>query len=567
VSWHYLLPEGARLQGTLRSREGVEPGPGTWRLTLLERSGEQRELASHATAALRDGREIAIDLDLAAHAGQMVGLQASFQSPAAGVEVEWGSPRIAGVRHDVSVPLGRSADPPNVLVVLFDTLRRDALSVYGNQQVRTPSADRLAGQGFVFEDASSNATWTKPSVASLWSGLRPSAHRTTLPASVLPEHAPYLPELMREAGYQTLVITANAYYAAEWGFDRGVDRMVDYYRERPRRLSELKTPERQAEEVWQRFLAPAFEGESETPLFAILHELDPHSPYEPVSPYDELYDFGYRGNLDSWQEKRPKDANRLIFAANRYGPWLEPADVRQLRALYHGEVSAMDTYLGRLLDRIEERGLRKRTLVVLLSDHGEQFFEHGIWGHGGSVHQEELGVPLIFSLPGVVPSGARSDVPVQLVDVMPTILDLVGVASPAGLHGRSLVPEMLAPGQRREVQPSFARSNLSTFHKGTPKVRIESSDSVRLGNWKLVRRSISRRRNVRVQYELYDLSRDPGESLDVWPTQPVVGHTLRQLLETRLRLDGEMSFEAQERPPEELSEEVLQNLRELGYIE
>jgi arylsulfatase A-like enzyme len=394
--------------------------------------------------------------------------------------------------------------------------------------------------------------------------MHPSAHKVLAAKSVLPDGVPYLPVLFSDAGYRTLAVSNNAHFSARYGFGRGFGEMFDYYLERQAVLIDYPSAKAQAEQVWNRFLGPAFQASGEEPVFAVLHEIDPHSPYQAPAPYSNLYDFGYSGNIDGW-EKRFSEHLLVFRLINDYGSWVSEEDKDQLRSLYKAEVSFVDEYFGALLEKLDESGRRDSTLIVFLSDHGEQLFEHDLWGHGNSLYQEELQVPLIFSLPGVLPEGGRSRALVQLADVAPTLLDLAGIQKPKGLQGRSLVPDMLgSPGVPAFPPPIFSWSNLTIYADAVNFYRSKKSLSVRLGRWKLLRTS-RRKGQVHVEYELYDLENDPGEERDRWAEERVVGHTLRQLIEAKTERDRLLDFPSE--PISEMDGGVLESLRELGYVE
>lgn len=575
ITWHYVLPEAPRLRGRVHWTGPPDERDVRWTLSWVAATGEERVLASHGAAELGGAGGVDLDLDLGARAGESVALVSSLLGPspaaasedAEGGRLVWERARLEGTRSVWVADAGGLRGRYNVLFVLFDTLRADHVAPYGSGAVRTPTLARLAETGFTFENAFANASWTRPSVVSLWTGLRPSAHRVVEPTTLVPEAAPYLPALLKQAGYVTLAVSNNAHFSPSFGFGRGYDRIVEYYRDRPRVLEQLPDPAAQADHVWSRYLGPAFESRGDRPVLAVLHEIDPHSPYEAPAPYAELYGFGYRGNIDGWNTGDFNEGLRMLRAVNEYGPWLEQADLRQMRAQYAAEVTFMDDYLARLLGHLETAGLREETLVVFLSDHGEQFYEHGAWGHGTSLYEEELRVPLIFSLPGVLPAGGRSRAHAQLIDVTPTVLDLLGLERPALVQGRSLLPDMLGGSAELEggALTTWARSNFTIHGRGTRFASSEEWQSVRHGDWKLLRHTQRRGGHAFHEYELYDLSRDPEEVLDRWGMEPVIGHALRQLLETRIERDAALDLEAG--TSEQMDPDVLQNLRELGYVE
>ena len=563
IAWHYTLPENPKLHVRIAWDLPSESKSLLWRWVVQDSAGGERVLAQRSLSGI--GKE-SLTLDLSSYAGKMVAVESLFSSTSesdAGAMITLDAPFIDGIRSS-SAPPPTPQHPYNVLIVLFDTLRPDHLEPYGSTSVRTPALKDFASTGFTFEQAHANASWTRPSIASLWTGLHPSAHRLAGQGNVLSASVPYLPEILSKNGYHTVSVSNNAYFSPDFGFDRGYSKLFPYYESRQSVLKESPSPEEQATKVWEQFLAPSFKNPEGLPVFALLHEIDPHSPYEAPASFTEPYLFDYSGNIDGWRHNLFEHL-RINKAINNYGDWLTPADKKQMRALYKGEVSFVDAYFGALLRHLEQSGLRENTLVVFLSDHGEQLFDHGAWGHGLSVHQEELQIPLIFSLPGVVPESKSSSALVQGVDVLPTLLGLLGIPEPEGIAGHSLLPIIFGSSETLETQtPIYAWSNIRMLKKGAFDFNSEKQASVRQGRWKLARTTRTRGSSYH-SYRLFDLESDPEEEVDLWFRKPVVGHTLRQSLETKIRRDSTLLAPAPQAKP--LDKEVEENLRALGYVE
>ncbi|MDG2336341.1 MAG: sulfatase [Myxococcota bacterium] len=569
IAWHYLLPSDPKLLVKISWDLPPEEKGLVWRCVIKNSKGEERVLAERSPSG---GGEESLNLDLSPYAGEMVGLEFLLSStspgdPSASITLDY--PVIEGTQASPA-SASVSRQPYNVLVVLFDTLRADHLEPYGSASVRTPELKRFASTGFTFEQAHSNASWTRPAIASLWTGLHPSGHQLAGKREVLPESIPYLPEILSDDGYLTISVSNNAYFSSDFGFDRGYSKLLPYFNARRKVLQMFPSPEEQAERVWEQFLAPFFDNPEGQPVFALLHEIDPHSPYEAPDRFSAPYLPDYSGNIDGWKHNIHEHL-LVIKAINSYGDWLSTEDKKQMQALYKGEVSFVDAYFGALLGHLERAGLRENTLVVFLSDHGEQLFDHGGWGHGNSVYQEELRIPLIFSLPGVIPESKSSNALVQGVDVLPTLLDLLGVPAPEGGAGRSLLPIIFGTQPPSLGQaPIYAWSNIRVHGDDALDLASENLTSVRQGRWKLVRtthkrKSIYNTYQLYRTYQLFDLDSDPGEEVDLWFRQPVVGHTLRQSLETKIRRDSSLVAPAGEAKP--LGAEVEENLRALGYVE
>ncbi len=559
LSFGLPLPAGARLRGRLRV-EGKAGAEAAATVALLAPGRTASEVAHWSAADLAEGSE----LDLPLGSGGPAVLSLAFSLPrsraadgGASPRLRWGGLRVEGrAPAPGAVPrVRRATGPVNVLLVLFDTLRADHTEPYGATHVQTPHLRRLAERGVTYLDATANASWTRASVASLLTSLTPAAHGVTGLRSALPPETIYLPEILQRRGYTTIGIVNSPQINEATGFERGFETIVDHSRlARPAGA----TPEEHARSVWERHVEPALEADA--PFFVYLHEIDPHAPYNPPAPFDDLYGFGYQGNVSSKGQGTAEQLRvlRLLRDGRR---WLDDADVRHLRSLYAGEVTYMDRYLGWILARLEEGTPAGPTLVVFVSDHGEEFLEHGTWGHGRNVHQPALEVPLIVSLPGVLPEGRRVEIPAQLNDVPATVLDVLGLEPPPNLAGRSLLPWALAQNPDVPDRPAFfhsmpmpnPRHGFTLFEHG-----------VRFGRWKLLRRT-RLGDGVRTRsYALYDLAEDPEERLDRWSTEPAVGHTLRQILAHYER------SAAEGRPREREAKRDLETeraLRALGYAE
>ncbi len=411
---------------------------------------------------------------------------------------------------------------PNVIIYLVDTLRADHLGCYGHPREVSPRIDRFAASATLFENARANAPWTLPSVASLMTGLWPPAHGVSEDTRRLAPEAITLAEVLREAGYQTAAIVTNGFATDAYGLDQGFDE-----------LTLIKTSRRESSRVHEAAVAWLETRDPEKPFFLYLHTLDPHKPYLPT---DEL-----RRRLapeaDSiWREIKANPAKQ------RWPPsdWV----VTQLRALYDAEIAENDASFGDTLDALQAAGLYDDALVVFLSDHGEEFYEHQAWTHAADLFREVLNVPLIVKLPGQR-EGHRIAELAQQIDLMPTLLAYLGIDGPA-TQG-SLLPALLGAAETgtRQVFSHTKRKNQTTA-------------SVIDGDWKLIRRVDDKG----VTSRLYNWRDDPLELTDRAAEHPILAGLLAASIQKRL---------AESKPPGVAEaapdEEVLDNLRALGYVD
>jgi arylsulfatase A-like enzyme len=307
-----------------------------------------------------------------------------------------------------------------------------------------------------------------------------------------------------------------------------------------------RDPHERARFVWTHLLDPltAQDTARPGPFFAYLHQLDPHSPYDPPAKYRRQFTRAGAGDSIG------APVEHFLHLRERAGDF-SPEQIDSLGLLYKAEVAFMDDYVGEIMFQLESRGLSENTLVIFTSDHGEEFFDHRSLGHGHTVYDELLRVPLIMRLDGVLPAGTRVAQPVELIDLAPTVLDLFGLETPSVMRGRSLLPSIEDPGK--------IRRGVSLATSARP-----SQYSIAYGNWKLIRHDAVRGKS-KERVELFHLARDPRETRDVSLEEPIAATALRQMLAWHLARDR-MTGEAQA-PRATLDPETLKALKAMGYVE
>jgi arylsulfatase A-like enzyme len=411
----------------------------------------------------------------------------------------------------LSVSCGQDSEHLNVMIIAVDTLRPDHLGCYGYPRHTSPCIDELADQGVLCENAMSHSPWTLPSFASVFTSLYPTQHGAVQLGNGLRSSFPTLAEILKAHGYTTgAVINAPTLKPAN-----RVNRGFDFYDTVPRgtRVADGTTTDVLA---W-------IDGAKDRPFFMFAHYFDPHLPYAPPAPYDRMFDCDYRGRIgnsfdaEGFAEEKSKRFSQMEV--------LTPEDWNHIRSLYDGEIVFTDTEIARLLRGLEERGLRQNTLIVFLSDHGEEFYDHGGFGHGHSLYSELITVPLIFSLPGRFAAGVRLTRQVRLVDVAPTILDVLEVGPTPGFEGVSLKPLLEGKGAveastTRLLPPDAALAEATTL--GPEKKSITSYP------WKLIYNMGTQERT------LFNLEEDPEERHDLGPEGLPRQRELEQMLFTAL---------------------------------
>ncbi len=385
---------------------------------------------------------------------------------------------------------GDSGPPekPNVLLVIVDTLRADKLGCYGNRDGLTPSIDALASESLRFSDASAHAPWTLPSIASMLTGLHPKEHGAggRLGSwSNLDPSVTTLAEVFGGHGYRSHAIANVAFLEETFRVLRDFDsRDVKSYGNNIEVRDATATTD--AALRW-------LDEERDGPFLLLVHYFDAHAVYDPPASFRARF-----------ADPRDRDNDRFKFptrkemVAIREGHGFPPEQlIRRAEKLHDGEIAYLDGQIGRLLDGLAERGLDGETVVVLTSDHGEEFLDHGGFEHGHTLYQELVHVPLLLRFPGEVEPGV-TDRAVSHVDLAQTLCELADLA---------------APEQFAEAGSSLLRGEGPGAVLAHGNMWNEPLTSLRLGGEKLIQR-------VDGSYELYDLTSDPGERVDRAPGNP-----------------------------------------------
>jgi arylsulfatase A-like enzyme len=444
--------------------------------------------------------------------------------------------------HDTAPPR------PNVIVISLDTLGATYLSSFGNAPGTSPHIDAFLAESFSFRRAYAQYGHTLPSHASLFSGLHPASHGI-YPRGAIPAFESLVGQLA-DAGYFTAGFTEGGFVGSVFGFSKDFDWYDDGLRRGDSEFTAETTFTRAAE--W----LERFGREGRTFLF--VHTFEVHLPYTPRAP--EALAAAARispGDARIFSRRRQ---SRLTLAHNDGSRTLPAADLYRLQALHSGEIHFLDTLVDRFLAQVEALGLAEDTLVVLLADHGDAFGADGKLGHGDSLHDAIHHVPLGFRWPAGIAPGS-SDTPVQLVDVLPTVLDLAGLPTPSGVDGRSLAKLVLGRGTIPE-QPAF--SELRTARGECIQLRLRPGcrvdrNAVRTRRFKLVRSTLP------AFERLYDLDADPDERIDVKEAYP------DELARHAALLDAHLAAARQSGGRElitpELDATTRSQLEELGYLE
>ena len=440
-----------------------------------------------------------------------------------------------------------------VVLITVDTLRRNAV-LAGGSATDSPNIDALAEDSIVFTNAYAPAPWTPPSIASMMTGLSPWAHSVSRMEPSYPPEPPYLSDLLLDAGYATAAFGANPLVTHQRALSRSFQTF--HFPERGLAktfgiavLSLLAGPVRMSDQHWTEKLTAMGEtwvdSHRDDDFFLWLHYFDPHSPYLP--PREFIPDGPDPPGLNVGVEFERKG---LLSRFSRYSP----RQKRWLRDLYRAEVRYVDDRIGRLIDTLKKLGLFEESLIVLTSDHGEEFWEHGGVRHGHSFYNEVLGVPLLVKLPrSLATAPRRVDGNVSTVSVTPTVLELCGLSfNAAQFSAPSLVP-LFYDDVAQDQPPVFS----------THPSHLEDREAIAQGRWKYIRFEHVDRE------ELYDLEADPSEQMNIAAREPERTETLEALISEH-RLESEQlkrRYGIGRRASAEERRQLREQLRSLGYIQ
>jgi arylsulfatase A-like enzyme len=432
-------------------------------------------------------------------------------------------PRPRGTLEDVLALRDRS--DLNVLFILVDTLRADRLGAYGYERNTSPNLDALAAAGIRFAQQVSQSSWTKCSMASLWTGLHPARTRVLRSYDVVSPDARMPAEIFREAGFRTAAVWKNGWIAPNFGFSQGFE---IYVRPRPAR-----TPDARMRRLENPNITLA--GSDADILTSALEFLRAHG--------HERW-FLYLHMMDVHQYVSSEET--AVFGTS-------------YSDAYDNSILWVDSLLGHLFAALAERGLLERTLIAFSSDHGEAFGEHDGEGHARNVYGEVTQTPLILGLPFRLDPGIVVEARSENVDLWPTLLELLGLPPLPDADGRSLVPQIVAAA-RGESEPDGEGVAYAHIDQawGQSQVRPRPMVAVNQGRWRLIYRAASPERS-----ELYDKWQDPLEQQDLAGEQSEVLADLKAMAGTYLQ--SRPPPWGEDTPTVEIDEMELNQLRALGY--
>jgi len=439
----------------------------------------------------------------------------------------------------------------NFLLISLDTLRADRLHYYGYSRKTSPAIDMLAARSCTFMNAFSHAPSTLPSHASMFTGLYPGANMAKINTrTALPDEAVTIAELFRETGYTTAAFTGGGQLSSEWGLDQGFDTYYD--------------DGFGFEQVWPE-AKKWFDGFHREKFFVFLHSYNTHAPYDPPPPYDTMFDPDYKG----WIPARISPGiSRAIHNGEKE---VNERDIYHINAIYDGAIRHTDNYISKIVGYLKKRGLSERTVIILTSDHGEEFNDHGIIAmHAHTLYDELLHVPLIVHLPGR--EGVKIINRVGIADIVPTTLRLAGIDITNRKFQGSSFERLIASEKDCTTGARFLFAE-KEHHTGEKYGRLKS---VRSEKWKFImttpkpRSYFVKRILGDIIYscksrELYNTQKDPDEKDNLACKLPGVSRLMEKATLKTIQWNQAVQLKANENNVR-MDGQLRKQFKDLGYL-
>ncbi|MHC4215013.1 MAG: sulfatase [Planctomycetota bacterium] len=457
-------------------------------------------------------------------------------------------------------PRWHQVKKPNIIFILIDALRADRTGLYGYNRNTTTTIDAVAKGGVIFDRALSQSPWTQPSIASLFCSRYPSVHKVlniklaramrggqAQKMPVFTDSFTTLAEVLHDSGYETAGFIANFLMSGYYGFAQG----FDLYSDMPSR--NLQAADVSGDVLNKEVVTWLKRRRSSRPLFLYVHYMDVHGPYYSRPQFYEPFFEQVEKMPDKRKlsEKQKQDLGYLakVQAApivKRYNKLAEYLEFWS--AFYDAGIREADLHVSELIADLKDSGIWDNSYVIITADHGEELQEHGYWDHGYTLYQTELHVPLIMCLPGGCSAGKRIKTTVRLIDIMPTLLDELGIPDVAGMQGHSF-KDAISGHQTIQCVPAFSEA-----------VKVAPlKKSLYFGDWKLI---ITKDRKT---HELYNISDDPMEQKNVFAQNPEQARKLNGLLREQRKQNYRLALKTE---AAELSttREQYEKLKSLGYV-
>ncbi len=420
-------------------------------------------------------------------------------------------------------------EKPGIHILLIDGCHAEHLGAYGYRRDTSPNIDKLAKDSVIFDNAYANATFTRSSVASIFTGFHPHRHKLRVLVNRLPGGLFMLPEFMQKQGYKTAILTEAGNISRKFGFSQGVDNYQKIFR----RWDDPRYLENNMFQFFAKWMT------NQGPLFTYVHYRAPHFPIVPPPPYKDMY---------AKDKKADPDRDRVIFHLTELGQkkhTFTPREIREVIDDYDSAIRYVDAEVGKLVDKLKQLGQYESSLIIFTSDHGEALYEHKMWGHGVDVHNETSQVPLMVKFPAKMKLKGRVQRLTQLVDIFPTIAQLFGAQR--FFDGESLLESM----RIKDIDDTFVFS--TTF--GMP-----PSIGIRWRSWYYIMHLYNGGE------ELFHLEKDPIANLaEDEAHKDMVTFFRTKFLHWYVQFDN-IERTSQSVDLKKLPKDVLENLKSLGYI-
>jgi len=444
------------------------------------------------------------------------------------------------------VSCSKKAPRQSVLFITIDTLRADHLGCYGYPRETSPSIDAFAENSIVFDNCISQATSTLPSHTSIFTSLYPPAHGVIHNIAGLSEDVPSLVKVFRDNGYSTGAVVSNVVLASRFGLNQGFqtyDETLDSHE-----LNRRKFRERRADSATDAAIK-WLQGKKGKEFFLWVHYVDPHGAYYPPPEYREMF-VG-----DEWfvegEELPISPENIAPKSIPKYQELFGEGNPSYYISQYDGEVRFTDDHVGRLLAFLEEAGYAPNTIVVITADHGESFTERDLYfTHTFRAYDEQAVLPLIVRLPDLAIK-KRVVAQVRAIDIMPTLLDALGLENPYPVHGQSLMDLITADAEPpADHAITYSDHGMEVFDSV-----VGAQKSIRTSRWKFIRNSRDG------SFELYNLERDPFEKNNLADVEPAIAAEMAKQLDDREREIRKTAVRKSKLPPE-----LVEQLESFGYL-
>ncbi len=481
-------------------------------------------------------------IDLSSYAGSSVTLSFITEALSGKSDAEVELPTGLGYWENPIVFESGSHSRPNVILISLDTLRADHLGCYGYARDTSPSLDSLAKESALFEFSYAQSPWTLPSHLSLLFSLNSASHQVYFNDQKINAALPSLASLLRDRGYLTCGFTAGGYVSRIYGFAKGFDRY-----DNPTKGHKQPQGKDEVERLFEH-TSRWLKNNSDRPFFLFLHTYQIHDPYVSPAPWNSMF-------LEQEDAEWTGLALHSLLQDEGQNRIFSPEERENIVALYDGEIRYTDEMLLKpLVTHLKDLGIYDNTLLIVTSDHGEEFAEHGGWLHGQTLYDEAIRVPLLIKFPHSQHSGRRLSTTVRLLDVLPTVLDVLDLpGGRSGIEGLSLIPLLSGNGHADRVFIS------DLAHKNMPELYPAKIATNRDGLKFIVNRSLDGTEAV----ETYDLTRDPAERTDISVRAQKLRDEVLRFLDEYYRSKSRL-----ERGREQIrmTKELEERLKALGYL-